>query len=87
MSCVVCSRAGRRREWGDVTVWGQLTELFSFSTKLLLRVPILEVRGVVATFAFFTGRGRDGLVRHASCRREKEGWDAKLGMQQRGQFM
>ena len=87
MSCVVCSRAGRRREWGDVTVGGQVTKVFCFSAELLLRVPILEVRGVVVTFAFFTGRGREGLVRHASCRREKECLDSKLGMPQRGQLM
>ena len=87
MSCVLCSKAERRWEWGDVKVGGQVTEVFSFSAELLLRVPILEVLGVVVTFSFLTGRGREGLVRHASCRRENEGWDDKMGMLQRGQLM
>jgi len=63
------------------------SEVFSFSAELRLRVPTLEVRGVVTTFAFLTGRGREGLVWHASCRREKAGWDAKFSMPQRGQLM
>jgi len=41
---------------------------------------------VVATLAFLTGRGREGFVRHASCRREREGWDAKLHLPQRGKL-
>ena len=56
------------------------------SAELLLRVST-GGRGVVATLVFLTGRGREGLVRHASCRREREGLDAKLGVPQRGQSM
>ena len=62
MSCVLCIRAEKEWEWGDVEVGGQVTELFSFSAELRLDVPILEDRGVVTTFAFLTGRGREGLV-------------------------
>jgi len=67
MSCVLCIRAEKEWEWGDVEVGGQVTEVFPFSAELRLRVPIQEVRGVVTTFAFLTGRGREGLVWHASC--------------------
>ena len=41
MSCVLCSKVEREWEWGDVKVGGQVTEVFSFSAELLLRVPIL----------------------------------------------
>jgi len=87
MSCVLCIKAEKEWEWGDVEVGGQVTEVFSFSAELRQRVPILEVRGVVTTFAFLTGRGREGLVWHASYRRLKAGFDAKLSMPQRGQLM
>ena len=87
MSCVLCMRAEKEWEWADVGVGGQVTEVFSFSAELRLRVPTLKVRGVVTAFAFLTGRGREGLVWHASCRREKAGWDAKLSIPQRGQLI
>jgi len=86
MSCVLCNRSERGWEWGVVEGGGQVTEFLSLSVELLLRVPT-GGRGVVETLALLAGRGRKGLVRHASCRREREGWDAKLGIPQRGKLM
>ena len=68
-------------------VGGHVTKVFSFSAEFRLRVPISEVLGVVTTFAFLTGMGREGLVWYTSCRRQKTGWDAKLSMPQRGHLM
>jgi len=86
MSSVLCTRSGGGWEWRGVGGGGQITEGLSLSAELLLRVPT-GGRGVVTTLVFLTGRGREGLARHTSCRREREGWDAKLGLRQRGQLM
>jgi len=56
MSCVLCSKAERRWEWGDVKVGGQVTEVFSFSAELLLACS-----GSGGDF-FFLDREREGRV-------------------------